>query len=356
MKDYEVIVGVAGEGGGISLLGIQTPDGWKYCRESNESTRFDDLFDEGYASTNPLRNRSEIVNTWEEALKLLDRYPWAQLHPLKVHPEFQWKVWSEVLRRTRDFARNNRLQEWFDVCFPEDSDLARFSLWLRQSKFTVVLTGAGMSTESGIPDFRSKDGWWRQIDPQKVATVNALENHYDLFHQFYQFRIRGLEKCQPHRGHYILAEWEENGLIHSIATQNVDGFHQQAGSKQVYELHGSIRKIRCQNCELPADADAFLEGKGCNTCGGKLRPDVVLFGEMLPQYTWNNALHAIQKADLVVVIGTSLQVYPVNQLPAISKGKTVLINAESTDQDQMFDLVVRGKAGEILQQVNEILF
>jgi NAD-dependent SIR2 family protein deacetylase len=355
MNDFEVIVGVAGKSGGITLLGIQTPEGWKYCRGYSESAQFDVFFNEGDVTSSLLWNRSEIVDTWEEALKLLDEYPWVQLHPFNVHPEFQLKVWTEVLRRHHEFTRYNRLQEWFDACFPEGSDLALLSLWLRQSKYTVVLTGAGMSTESGIPDFRSKDGWWRQIDPQKVASVNALENHYDLFQKFYQFRIRGLEKCQPHRGHFILAKWEEKGIIHAIATQNVDGFHQQAGSKEVYELHGSIRNIRCQNCESLAEVDAFLDGKGCNTCGGKLRPNVVLFGEMLPQNTWNNAIHAIQEADLVVVIGTSLQVYPVNQLPALTNGKTVLINAESTDQDQMFDLVIQGKAGEILQQVNEIL-
>ena len=120
--------------------------------------------------------------------------------------------------------------------------------WIKESKYTVVLTGAGMSTESGIPDFRSKDGWWKNLDPTTVASTYALENKYDLFRDFYIMRINTLKNCKPHIGHKILADWEKRGLVQCIATQNVDRFHHEAGSKNVYELHGNIRTVKCEDC------------------------------------------------------------------------------------------------------------
>lgn len=233
--------------------------------------------------------------------------------------------------------------------------LEQLATWLRESASTVVLTGAGMSTESGIPDFRSREGWWKNIDPMTVATVDALEDHYDLFHEFYTTRLQGLRECRPHRGHYILAEWEQQGLVSHVATQNVDGFHQEAGNRSVSELHGSIHKFRCHRCEQSATQDDFFAKKPCPNCGGKLRPGVVLFGENLPQDAWGQALGMIRRAKLVLVIGTSLQVYPVAQLPMMTSGKVAIINYEATDLDRHFDLVLHGKAGEVLQRVSERL-
>ncbi|TCP55743.1 NAD-dependent deacetylase [Tumebacillus sp. BK434] len=232
------------------------------------------------------------------------------------------------------------------------AELQTLARWIKESSRTVALTGAGMSTESGIPDFRSKSGWWNNIDPATVATVEALEENYELFQSFYAARIGGLRGCKPHRGHQILAEWEQRGFLHSIATQNVDGFHQQAGSKQVCELHGSIRTVRCSTCEQRTELDAFLAGQSCQTCKGRLRPDVVLFGEMLPQEPWQRALADIRSAELVLVIGTSLQVYPVAQLPHMTQGRVAILNYEPTAQDEHFELVIHGKAGELLQQLN----
>lgn len=226
---------------------------------------------------------------------------------------------------------------------------------IKNSNHTVILTGAGMSTESGIPDFRSKEGWWRNIDPLTVATVEALQNNYDLFHQFYSARIEALTNCTPHEGHYILARWEERGLLHRVATQNVDRFHQQAGNNEVDELHGSILTYRCHICENQASKQAFIDKKHCTSCDGKLRPNVVLFGETLPQEAWNNALNHIQKAELVIVIGTSLQVYPVSQLPTMTNGTTVYINKEVGVEQSFFDLVIEGSAKETLVNVNQLL-
>lgn len=151
-----------------------------------------------------------------------------------------------------------------------------------------------------------------------------------------------------------MAEWEKKGYVHAVATQNVDGFHQMAGSRTVYELHGSLRTFRCHDCGRPAEESEFVEGRPCASCGGRLRPDVVLFGELLPSDAWEAALGAVERAELVLVIGTSLQVYPVSQLPSMTKGKTALINLEPTEEVP-FDITVYGKAGEVLKALDEEL-
>ncbi|WP_245741934.1 SIR2 family NAD-dependent protein deacylase [Anaerobacillus arseniciselenatis] len=236
-----------------------------------------------------------------------------------------------------------------------DKKIVQLAKLIKTSTHTVVLTGAGMSTESGIPDFRSRSGWWKNIDPLTVATVEALQSNYELFHQFYSARIEALAKCKPHEGYQMLANWEQNGLLHRVATQNVDGFHHQAGNRHVDELHGSILTYRCQQCEKEASKQAFIDKKHCSSCDGKLRPNVVLFGETLPEEAWNNALYHIQKADLVIVIGTSLQVYPVSQLPTMTNGTTVCINKEVGVEQSFFDLVIEGSAKETLVNVNQLL-
>jgi NAD-dependent deacetylase len=233
-------------------------------------------------------------------------------------------------------------------------DIERLAGWIKESGLTVVVTGAGMSTESGLPDFRSKDGWWKNNDPTTIATVDALTANYPLFHEFYTMRLKALEECRPHRGHYILARWEKTGLVYSIATQNVDGFHRAAGSSRVYELHGSLRSIICSRCEKPGTVEDFIGMKGCRSCGGRLRPGVVLFGEMLPQHAWDGALTDIKRADLVIVIGTSLQVYPANQLPSMTKGKTAYINYEVRSGGG-FDIILQGKAGDLLGRLDSII-
>ena len=235
----------------------------------------------------------------------------------------------------------------------KDNKLNTLKKWIENSNYTVIFTGAGMSTESGIPDFRSKDGLWKGIDPMRVACVDALITNYNLFYEFYKQRIENLEKSNPHKGYDILSNWERKGLISSVITQNVDGFHQRAGNKRVYPLHGSINTFRCSRCGQSASKDNFINKDSCIKCGGTLRPDVVLFGEALPQDILNNAIKEIQKSELVIVIGTSLMVYPVNSLPSMSKGKKVYINKEIYKQS--FDLDLEGKAGEILEAVNQQL-
>nr|WP_244516724.1 NAD-dependent deacylase [Alkalicoccus daliensis] len=227
--------------------------------------------------------------------------------------------------------------------------------WLLTSKSTIVLTGAGMSTESNLPDFRSKEGWWRSIDPITVAAPEALDNNYELFTDFYTARLEALEGTAPHEGHQVIADWEERGFVDAVATQNVDGLHTAAGSKNVYELHGSLKNIYCHNCGAKAAPSDFKAKRKCGVCGGKLRPGVILFGEMLPQEAWNTALSRIKSASLIIVIGTSLEVYPANQLPLLASGRTVYLNAEVSSSGQDFDLVLEGKAKTIITEVQRIM-
>lgn len=230
--------------------------------------------------------------------------------------------------------------------------------WLKNSRFTAILTGAGMSTESGLPDFRSAGkGMWNHKDPRMLASTYALKHNRSEFFDFYRYRISMLHESRPHRGHVILADWEKRGLIHTIITQNVDGFHQAAGSNNVLELHGSLRKLRCQKCHQTHSSELYIDYRNVCTCGGFLRPSVVLFGESLPMETLDRAFIAAEKAELFIVLGSSLQVSPANQLPIEAKqngAKLVIVNMEETEQDDIADLVIHNeKIGDFLQKVDQ---
>jgi len=233
-----------------------------------------------------------------------------------------------------------------------DDPISRAAALIKDARRMVLISGAGLSVDSGLKDFRSPSGWWRNIDPRTVATVEALENRYDLFHEFYAARVMQLKEVVPHRGYHILADWEKRGLLACVCTQNVDRLHHMAGSRNVYELHGTIREFRCHACGRPHTEEAFLRKDRC-PCGGKLRPGVVLFGESLPMEAWNRSLDAIRQADLVLVIGTSLQVAPVNQLPFLTRGKLIFINAEETGHEDQFDVFVKGRALDSLAAIEE---
>nr|WP_240515468.1 NAD-dependent deacylase [Fictibacillus aquaticus] len=237
-----------------------------------------------------------------------------------------------------------------------EEKILELASWIRNSKRTVLLTGAGMSTESGIPDFRSQTGLWAKYDPAYVSSTDALRDHYDLFRDFYTLRIDDVTNFIPHEGYHILTKMQSAGMITSIATQNVDGFHALSGSQDVLELHGSLRTVSCHDCGNNATHQDFTDKKTCQHCSGKLRPDIVLFGEMLPQDVWQKAMSHIEKSDLVIVIGTSLQVYPVNQLPSLTRGKTVLINREDANHTHLFDLTIHGSAREVLLKLSSVLF
>jgi len=228
---------------------------------------------------------------------------------------------------------------------------------LKNAKHTVVYTGAGMSTESGLPDFRSaKTGLWEKEDPTRIASTEALNENVEQFFQFYRKRVLGVKDCQPHNGHNILAEWEEKGLIKSIITQNVDGFHTTAGSKKIMELHGTLQRVHCQSCGKEYGNAKYESEEFYCECGGKLRPSVVLFGEGLPEEVFMQAVEESEKADLFIVLGSSLTVTPANQFPLIAKengAKLVIINMESTQFDAYADIVINHKKiGRILNEID----
>lgn len=210
-----------------------------------------------------------------------------------------------------------------------------------QSGSVVIFTGAGMSTESGLPDFRSGKGLWKQFDPMRLATVQAMKNNYDEFHAFYSLRLRQAIDIEPNQGHLILSDWERKGWIKSIITQNVDGLHQAAGSENVIELHGRLGDIRCISCAQKNSIENFLEKNLCLYCGGRLRPGVVLFGESLPSGAFEKAQMDSRDGWIFLALGSSLQVSPANYLPQEAKQNGAflgLCNRESTPLDVIFDI------------------
>lgn len=232
--------------------------------------------------------------------------------------------------------------------------------WLKESNYTVILSGAGMSTESGLPDFRSaNNGLWNGKDPGKIASTEALNENVKEFIEFYRHRVIGLKECSPHKGHYILADWEKRGILKSIITQNVDGFHRLAGSESLSELHGNLQTLHCQECKKEYPSEGYLHGHIRCNCGGMLRPSVVLFGEMLTEQALDFVAEESEKAELFIVLGSSLTVTPANQFPLIAKqngAKLVIINMGPTDFDFYADEVIHDrKIGEVLEELDRAL-
>jgi len=234
--------------------------------------------------------------------------------------------------------------------------IKRVAELLLRSRHAIALTGAGISTESGIPDFRGPDGLWRKIDP-KIATYTFFKEKPAEFWKFHLEFVR-IKRAEPNPAHYALAELERMGLIKCVITQNVDGLHQKAGSRNVIELHGNLEWVICLSCGMRYGTDeviAMIERRGlpprCERCGGILKPDVVLFEEPLKRDVLASAFSQAHSSDLILALGTSLVVYPAAYLPDIVKsrgGKVVIINMEPTEKDYLADIVVRAKLGEAL--------
>jgi NAD-dependent deacetylase len=226
------------------------------------------------------------------------------------------------------------------------------------SSNTVIFTGAGMSTESGLPDFRSKGGMWNVSDPMELATVTAMRNNYNKFHSFYSNRFIQMRDAAPNVGHKILAELEALGIVRCIITQNIDGLHAAAGSRTVYELHGSVGKVRCMECGAPSTQEEFIARTPCPECGGYLRPGVVLFGESLPVDALEASWSAAEKSDVFIVMGSSLQVSPANQFPAIAKNAGALLvicNRDITPMDYIADYRTNDGIGEFLTGLKALM-
>lgn len=242
-----------------------------------------------------------------------------------------------------------------------DEAIKTLKTWIETSDNIVFFGGAGVSTESGIKDFRSTDGLYHmkfKYPPETMLSHSFYESHMEEFFDFYRNQLMPPEDIQPNTAHLRLAELEKEGKLRAIVTQNVDGLHEKAGSKVIYNLHGSIYQNRCLRCGKRYDglegARVIRQAQGvplCD-CGGIIKPDVVLYEEGLDQDTIEGAVNAISQADMLIIGGTSLTVYPAAGLIRYYKGKKlVLINRDETPYDRNADLVIREPIGAVFAQV-----
>jgi len=234
----------------------------------------------------------------------------------------------------------------------------------RQARRAVVLTGAGISTPSGIPDFRSEgSGLWSRDEPMEVASLSAFRTAPEKFYAWFRPLARQIFDARPNPAHIALADLERAGRLHLIATQNVDTLHQKAGSRRVVELHGTLATLSCTQCYAQSPSEGFLEAfveRGaiphCPKCGGMLKPDVILFGEQMPQKAWLEAQREARQCDLMLVAGSSLEVLPVAGLPmqAIDRGAhLIIVNNTPTYLNVRADLSILEDVAEILPAIAE---
>lgn len=228
--------------------------------------------------------------------------------------------------------------------------------WIEASDNIVFFGGAGVSTESGIPDFRSVDGLYHQkydYPPETILSHTFYMEKTEEFYKFYRDKMLALD-AKPNAAHLKLAELEAKGKLKAVVTQNIDGLHQAAGSKNVLELHGSVHRNYCRKCGRLYDASYIKESTGVPkcACGGQIKPDVVLYEEGLDDVTMQSAIHFISQAEILIIGGTSLAVYPAAGLIDFYKGnKLVLINKSATPLDRRADLVIQAPIGEVFQRV-----
>lgn len=236
------------------------------------------------------------------------------------------------------------------------AEIEKLQQMIDESKKIVFFGGAGVSTESGIPDFRSVDGLYNQkydYPPETILSHTFYMKRPDEFFRFYRDKMLFTD-AKPNAAHAALAKLEEAGKLTAVVTQNIDGLHQSAGSKKVLELHGSVLRNYCETCRKFYDIDAILNSSGVPSCecGGRIKPDVVLYEEGLDQNTLSESVRAISEADMLIIGGTSLAVYPAAGLIDYYHGnKLVLINKTPTARDTMANLVITDSIGEVFSQI-----
>ena len=234
-----------------------------------------------------------------------------------------------------------------------DEKIAKLREMVEGSDNIVFFGGAGVSTESGIPDFRSQDGLYAQkykYPPETIVSHTFYRQRPEEFFTFYKEKMLAPD-AEPNAAHRKLAEWEQQGKLKAVITQNIDGLHQKAGSKKVLELHGSVLRNYCEKCGAFYDVHYIMRAPGvpvCEKCGGRIKPDVVLYEEGLDMGILNEAVRCISEADMLIIGGTSLVVYPAAGLIDYYHGnKLVLVNKSATSRDAQADLVIDGKIGEV---------
>lgn len=232
---------------------------------------------------------------------------------------------------------------------------------IRSSSYVVALTGAGLSTPSGIPDFRSpSSGIWTALDPLAVASIWGFHEHPETFFRWFTPLARKMRMAQPNPAHHALAELEQAGLLRWLITQNVDELHQRAGSRNVVELHGHLRSGTCLHCLVKMAADDLWptvdrgETPWCPTCGGPVKPDVILFGEPLEYESLKVAQQAVLACDVMIAAGSSLEVEPAADLPHLAKrrgARIILVNRQPTAADHVAEIVIRGDVATVLPEL-----
>ena len=237
-----------------------------------------------------------------------------------------------------------------------DESIVRLREMIKESDNVVFFGGAGVSTESGIPDFRSVDGLYNQewkFPPETILSRSFFDRNPEEYFRFHRAKLV-VDGVKPNRAHLRLAELEAEGKLKAVITQNIDGLHQAAGSKNVLELHGSILRAYCSRCRRPFPADIINKGEGVPRCGcgGVIRPDIVLYEEPLDENVMDRAIRYIRNADVLIIGGTSLNVYPAAGLIRYYRGnKLVLVNLSETPYDSYADLVIHEKIGEVFSRV-----
>jgi len=230
---------------------------------------------------------------------------------------------------------------------------------LNTAEYVVVSTGAGMSAESGVPTFRGEGGIWQKMRPEELASVEGFMSNPELVWEWYQYRRDLMKRVEPNPGHHAVADLEKRYDRFTLITQNIDGLHARAGSVNILELHGNISKNKCLKCERPYSGEIDLkDGLPLCECGGMIRPDVVWFGEMLPQDVLQNAFRATEEAEIFFSLGTSALVQPAASLPFMARrggAYVVEVNIEPTGLTSVADVFLQGKTGEVLPRVVERL-
>lgn len=237
-------------------------------------------------------------------------------------------------------------------------DIDRLKEMIEESNNIVFFGGAGVSTDSGIPDFRSSDGLYNEknkynFPPEYLLSNDCFYNNIDIFYEYYKNKMNCL-KYEPNITHKYLKKLEDQGKLKMIVTQNIDGLHSKAGSKNICEIHGTVYKNHCTKCHKEYDAEFVFNNKDIPKCecGGIIKPDVVLYGEMLPEEAYSKAIESIAKADMLIVAGTSLSVYPAAGLVNLFRGKyLVIINKDKTGYDSRANLIINERLSKVFEDL-----
>jgi NAD-dependent deacetylase len=341
-KSWEEIVKVKATDKESVLLGKQSEDGkWRYKMQEKFKVKEEQEITIEKTGTNATfhqmtTRQSGIVNGWEKAKSFLGA-SFLEAEPICVHQAFRLKIWALMSEKAIESFKLN----WQQLCFPDGPQLAILASWMRSSKHTVLITGPTTNEKKSTEE--------------KILSVDAFNNNNKEFHNYYSKKIKELNREKYANILNDITILEKEGHIQSIITEYTNGFHQDSGSKNVYELHGSLKKCHCHFCGRSVHQRVFLDNRNCPDCGGNVRPSVVLLSEKLPIETWKRAAIELRKAELVIVLDTSLQMNPSNKLLGYTNGKTVFLQAEENESLPQNDLSINGDISTNIELLTQIM-